>query len=108
MEENKLIKTKEGIFSKIFRKIKLFFFKKTETVPTKEESVTVTKTNIKEELKVEVENDNSYQKAEFMKEISDNPSLLQNFSIDRLEKIKEYYEEKVKEKEKILANMKKA
>ena len=63
--------------------------------------------NIKEELKVEVKNDNNYQKEQFMKEISNNLDLLENFSIERLEKIKEYYEENIKKKEALLSNMKK-
>ena len=107
MENNKLIKTKEGIFSKIFNKIKILFFKKTMFHKVEEEKDVNIETNIKEELKVELENDNSYQKEQFMKKISDNTELLEKFSIERLEKIKEYYEESIKKKEVILSKMKK-
>ena len=107
MENNKLIKSEQGIFSKIVRKIKLLFFKNKEVQIAEDEKTKNVETNIKEELKVEVENDKSYQKEQFMKQISDNPDLLENFSIERLEKIKEYYEESIKKKQEILQNMKK-
>ena len=107
MENNKLIKSEQGIFSKIVRKIKLLFFKNKKVQNAEEEKIKNIQTNIKEELKVEVENDKSYQKEQFMKEISDNPDLLENFSIERLEKIKEYYQESIKKKQEILQNMKK-
>ena len=107
MENNKLIKSEQGIFSKIVRKIKLLFFKNKEVQNAEEEKIKNIQANIKEELKVEVENDKSYQKEQFMKEISDNPDLLENFSIERLEKIKEYYKESINKKQEILQNMKK-
>ena len=107
MEDNKLIKTKEGIFSKILKRIKLFFFGKSDMQQAKEEKTTIQEINIKEELKVQVKNDNIYQKEKFMKKIGDNPDLLENFSLERLEKIKKYYQESIKRKEEILYNMKK-
>lgn len=82
MENNKLIKSEQGIFSKIVRKIKLLFFKNKEVQNAEEEKIKSVKPNIREELKIEVENDKSYQKEQFMKEISDNPDLLENFSIE--------------------------
>ena len=107
MENNKLIKTKEGIFRKIFNKIKLFFCKKTEIHKVEEEKNIKTDTNIKKELKVELENNDSYQKEQFMKEITNNPILLEKFSIERLEKIRDYYKDCIKKKEEILYKMKK-
>ena len=43
-------------------------------------------------LKADVKVDNSkYEKEEFMKQLEENPALLENFSIDRLEIILNYY-----------------
>lgn len=108
MKNNKLIKVKNGIFSRIFKKIKLFFFKNTKIQEIKEEKAETIKADIKKKLKVNIEPDTTYHKEQFMKEISKNPDLLKNFSIERLERIKEYYKNSIKEKEQILANMKKS
>ena len=51
MENNKLMKVREGIFSKIFKKIKLLFFKNSPKEETKEEKQEIIKSNFKEEIK---------------------------------------------------------
>lgn len=106
MENNKLIRVKDGLFSKILKKLKLLLFKNVKKQDNKEEH-TIIKTNMMEEIKVNFKNASTYEKEQFMKEISKNPDLLKNFSLNRLEKIKEYYENSIKTKRQILKNMKK-
>lgn len=106
MENNKLIRVKDGLFSKILKKLKLLLFKNVKKQDNKEEH-TIIKTNMMEEIKVNFKNASTYEKEQFMKEISKNPDLLKNFSLNRLEKIKEYYENSIKTKRQILENMKK-
>lgn len=106
MENNKLIQVKEGIFSKVFRKIKLLFFRSKRTEELKEEKTEEKSKkidiNFRETLKVAIEDDKEYQKELFLKKIHKNPSLLENFSIETLKKIKRYYEEGIKRKKRIL------
>ena len=104
MEETRLIKVKE----KIFRKIKKLFCKDRYAIKNveKENNINIRK-NIREELKVEIENDNTYQKKQFMKIISKNPELLEIFPLEILRKIRKCYEDAIKTKEELLKNINK-
>lgn len=96
---------KQNIFSKMILKIKNFFFRNKhkeeiykyniEPVEKKEE-----KNKLIESLRVESTNNDTinnynkdYEKRTFMKKLSDNPELLESFSIERLEKILQWYRE---------------
>lgn len=54
------------------------------------------KRNIKSELKIEVEGmDKEYQKLNFIEELTKHPDQLETLSLDRIVRIREYYEEKI-------------
>ena len=56
------------------------------------------KRNIKSELKVEVSGwDKEYQKLQFVEELTKHPDQLETLSLDRILRIREYYEEKIEE-----------
>ena len=100
---------KQNIFSKMILKIKNFFFKNNnkkeiyqynkESLEQKEEKNNL-QNKLIESLRVEYTNNDvinnynkDYEKRTFMKKLSDNPELLENFSIERLEKILQWYRE---------------
>ena len=100
---------KQNIFSRIILKIKNFFFKKNnkkeiyqynkESVEKEEEKNNL-QNKLIESLRVEYTNNDvinnynkDYEKRTLMKKLSDNPELLENFSIKRLEKILQWYRE---------------
>ena len=98
MNENLPQKYKENIFSKIFRKIKLIFFKEKQN----EQEVCVNNINSKEKIKdkeefvqqikvTEMIKDTEFEKKELMEKLTENPKLLQEFSKEKLEKILQYY-----------------
>ena len=89
MENNKLIKAKDSILSRIFKKIRLLFFKNKKEQVVREDNEE-NKVDIRERLKVNVTIDDIYKKEELLKEIRKNPHLLRSFSIEQLKKIKEY------------------
>jgi hypothetical protein len=55
--------------------------------------------NFKEEIKQQVEIDNSYLKDRFMDTIKENPRLLECFSLERLIRIRKYWEERANKEE---------
>lgn len=63
----------------------------------------VDKNSFKSNLKIQNNiNLNNYEKKEFINNLTENPSLLKNFSNDRLEQILQYYLEENQRKRKIL------
>lgn len=65
------------------------------------------KCNFKEKIKQQIEIDNTYQKDQFMEMIKDDPNLLKFFSLERLMRIREYWENRVAKEQELLINMKK-
>lgn len=83
---------KENIFSKIFNKIKSFFLKNEEKTSENNVMEYNEESTFFQELKIEPNLDNKeFKRKKLMKDLIDNPNLLENFSIDRLEKILEWY-----------------
>lgn len=112
MEEKLPEKYKKNFFQRIFDKIKALFGKK----ETEQENIQAGKStldkniglkkNLSEKIKVEVNYKNSeYEKKEFMKNLENNPELLEKFSNDRLEKILQYYIEENNKKREILNSL---
>ncbi len=99
MNENLPQQYKNDIFHKIFNKLRLLFFRKENIVNEKQieycdNNNTIDNQNkFVNELKVEnnIAVNSVYEKKKFMKDLTDNPELLEKFSIDRLKKILQYY-----------------
>ncbi len=106
MSENLPQKYKESFFSKVIRKIKKFFIKdkdesnaiNSEIFENKKEKMKLD--NLKVDINMSVHTE--YEKEEFMKNLTNNPELLENFSNDRLEKILQYYLDENEKKKEIL------
>lgn len=106
MKDNLPQKYKESFFSRIFSKIKSFLFKKKETIieeinteSCKQNEVENFKNEMNVDFKISIA---EYEKREFMQHLKDDPSLLENFSIDRLKIILQYYlDENEKKKEQL-------
>lgn len=62
---------------------------------------------MKDEIKIEVENENIYQKEQLVNRIIKNPDLLEELSLERLVKLRDYYKVRIQKKEQLLKNMKK-
>ena len=108
MNENLPQKYKESFFHKFIKKIKMFFSKTKEE--NKIENVSANnkifeeKNDIISSLKVNFDTNASreYKKKEFMKNLSDNPELLENFSNDKLKRILKYYLDENEKKRELL------
>lgn len=99
-------KYKNNIFYKFFKKLKILFFKKTSLKDNlnSDKMNQVEKSSL-ENLKVDVVvNTTEFQKKEFMKDLSEHPELLENFSNERLKIILQYYQEENERKRKLLNN----
>lgn len=116
MSENLPQKYKSNLFSKLLNKIKTFFMKdkkENETIISDYETFEDTKKeNCKKEiinnLKVDIDMRDvhkEHEKKAFMENLTNNPELLENFSIERLEKILQYYLEENNKKREILKNI---
>lgn len=112
MKNNLPKKYKKNFFQSIFDKIKALFGKKeieqenTQTRKSVLDKNIELKQNFTEEIKAETNYKNpEYEKKEFMKNIEENPELLEKFSNDRLEKILQYYVEENNKKRKILNSL---
>ena len=113
MNKNLPQKYKNSFFRKLFYKIKFMFFGKKQIENAsiqidntiKESDIQVKKDFI-EQVKVD-ENikDTESEKREFMKKLTDNPKLLEEFSSDRLEKILQYYLEENEKKRELLKKL---
>lgn len=107
MSENLPQKYKETIFRKFFARLKEFFFKINEKNKKNDVNITFeeenTLNNKLDYLKVNVKFDNTeFKRKELMKNLSNKPELLENFSNDRLEKILQWYlYENAKKREKL-------
>ncbi len=108
MSENLPEKYKESFFSKFIQKLKrLFFSRKYENKIVESNNEVIdkvserngTSNNFMDSLKVDnydtsMKNPNmEYEKKQFMKKLTNNPELLNNFSTERLEKILQLYRE---------------
>ena len=102
-------KYKENIFERFLNKIKNKLFKQNNANVKKEDTKTITtkqKENSLDSLKVNIKIDNTkFKQKEFIETISNNLQLLDNLSIDRLEKILEFVLEENEEKRKILKRL---
>ena len=95
---NQLIKKEDlSIFDKIRSFFKnIFGKKKQETNINNSELKDITKnTEFENNLKVNISNrvQKEYELNNFIKEIEDNPSMVENLSNDRLDKLIKYYED---------------
>ncbi len=108
MNENLPQKYNRNFFSNLLLKIKLFFWGKSNNKNISLNSEKYgnnkdTKTIFLEQIKFKEEiKGTNYEKSKFMKNLEDTPSLLEKFSIDRLEVILQYYLEENKKKRKLL------
>lgn len=110
MSENLPQKYKDNIFSNFFRKIRTLVFtkKKYEKDSAELNSYEIrenkkSKLDFIEQIKIEENEKNiDYEKRKFMDNLTENPNLLQEFSIERLEKILQYYLEENNKKRNIL------
>lgn len=108
MSENLPKKYKESFFDKFIQKIKWLFFErkqKNKIIPSNIENTsenfkkTIVQNKLIESLKISADSNNhgiketELEKKRFMKNLTDNPELLENFSTERLEKILQWYRE---------------
>lgn len=108
MSENLPKKYKESFFDKFIQKIKWLFFErkqKNKTIPSNIENISenskkaIAQNKLIESLKISADSntnetkDTEFEKKKFMKSLTDNPELLENFSTERLEKILQWYRE---------------
>lgn len=108
MSENLPKKYKESFFDKFIQKIKWLFFErkqKNKAIPSNIENISenskkaIAQNKLIESLKISADNNNpgikdiEFEKEKFMKNLTDNPELLKNFSTERLEKILQWYRE---------------
>ena len=98
----------------LIARIKQFFrklFYKPEKNIIKEEIIEPVKiNNFKEnlELKVDYNFEKQAEKEKFIKRIEENPNLLYNLSLDRIEALESYYDELIEQDRKELERLKKA
>ena len=108
MNENLPKKYKESFFGKFIQKIKWLFFErkqKNKIIPSNIENVSenskkaIAQNELMESLRISFNSNNhgtkdtEFEKKNFMKNLTDNPELLENFSTERLEKILQWYRE---------------
>lgn len=113
MSENLPKKYKESFFGKFIQKIKWLFFErkqKNEIIPPNIENISenskksIAQNELIESLRISANSNNpgtkdtEFEKKKFMKNLTDNPELLENFSTERLEKILQWYREENKRK----------
>lgn len=98
---------KDGLFSKFIKKIKWWILKKQKKSEVKfknieniseEDEKAIKKNRLIDSLKIDTANNigikyTEFEKKKFMKNLTDNPELLEKFSTDRLEKILKWYRE---------------
>lgn len=107
MNEKLPKKYNQTLFCKIFNILKKYILKlkeknKDNPIPSVE---TIQEKNM-DYLKFEINvNNTDFAKNEFMKNLSNNPDLLHNFSVDRLEKILEYYKKENEKKRELLKKL---
>ena len=89
-------KQRNGIFYKIFLKIKQIFRRKKYEEENLESNKVIVNSNnqFKNNIKIDIEKiefNNEYQKKRFMEQLKNNQELLEKFSNDRLKVILQYY-----------------
>lgn len=92
--------------TKILKKFNTTNIEKIENFPT--ENYVNDKTKFAEEIRVVIEKNISKENEfkQFIKEIEDNPDLINNLSNERLDKLIEYYEKIIIEKQKKIEKLK--
>lgn len=108
MSEKLPKKYKESFFGKFIQKIKWLFFErkqKNKIRPSNIENVSenskkaIAQNELMESLRISANSNNpgtkdtEFEKKKFMKNLTDDPELLENFSTERLEKILQWYRE---------------
>lgn len=101
--KNGLVPVKESIFQKIRRIIfKLFGKKNIKTEETQQEKYhKIYNSKFLVDIKTEVTNEPQkiIQREEFISNLENDKSLLQNLSIERLKKLSKYYDEMIEKEE---------
>lgn len=120
MNSNLPVKSNNSFFGRIINFLKNLFYKpkeEKEEIKTKEEIImpvekqTIDKKNqFKESIKVEIKNEveKDIQKEEFLDKIGDNPQLLYDLPIEKLEILEKEFSESLNKHEEKLAKLKKA
>ena len=107
MNSNLPVKKRDGIFYKIFQKIKQIFRKNKYKAEKIESNEVISNSNnqFKNDIKIDIEKiefNNEYQKKRFMEQLKNNQELLEKFSNDRLKVILQYYLDENNKKREIL------
>jgi hypothetical protein len=110
-KENGLFGRIQKFFSKLFskEKIEINYEEKFDAQPKNEKEDNIKK-QFEESIKVETDNEhiNEIKREEFLDEIESNPKLLYDLSVEKLERLEEYYKESIKKQEEKLEKLKKA
>lgn len=121
MNEKLPEKYKNSFFDKFIQKIKSLFFRrkqKNKIIESNIENIdktlekAITSNKLIDSLKVNDNGENNvgikdteYEKKKFMKNLTYNPELLENFSTERLERILQWYKEENERKTKYLKKL---
>lgn len=109
-EENSFLGRIKNFFKKLFPRKNIEYdienTVKEETTSKENEN----KDKFQENIKIEVKNDyiNDIKREEFLDNIENNPELLYDLPIEKLEKLENYYKTSIKNFEEKLAKIKKA
>ena len=113
--ENNLLpdKKKDGILSRLKNFFKSIFYKQSKEVDYIDNTVLETKSseeNFMKDLKEKTDMDNAYEKETIeylVVETEKNPEKLNNLDVEQLEKISEYYDQKIENVDKEIEKVKK-
>lgn len=118
MRNKGIIEYKEGFISKIKRFLKRFFKNKKEekdyvveisNLKDKEITVDQKESEFLNDIKVDTSDIDKYMdKRNFLEYIDGNAEALKMLSVDRLRKLKEYYDGVIENNDKIIENLKKS
>ena len=110
MKNNSLIEYKEGLVSKIRRFFRALFKKnKKEELDETITDFNKAENDFFDNIKVDSSNANKVvDKKKFLEYIDGNVKALKMLSVDRLRKLKEYYDDVIEENDKIIENLKKS
>lgn len=115
MNKANIVKYKENFITKIRKFLKRLFVSKKETndnvlkssVNENNKKREIEERDIRKDIKVTTESiDKLIEKKEFLEYIDGNIEALSKLSIDRLEKLKEYYNGIIEKNNKIISNLK--
>ncbi len=110
MKNNSLIEYKEGLVSKIRRFFSALFKKnKKEELDETITDFNKAENDFFDNIKVDSSSANKVvDKKKFLEYIDGNVKALKMLSVDRLRKLKEYYDDVIEENDKIIENLKKS